>query len=242
MINSLIHIGTSGWSYKHWTGKFYPEEVKKNKWLEYYSKEFDTVEINSSFYHLPKIQTFINWKKNTGENFIFSVKASRYITHIKRLADCGDPLERLFKAAEGLGEKKGPFLFQLPPNFKKDKSVLKIFLEILPQNHKFAFEFRNESWFTEEIYKLLENFGCAVVISSAPGFPYVEKLTADLCYIRMHGSGILYNSCYSKDELKKISALIKKNLNKNIESYVYFNNDAEAFAVDNARMLIKMVS
>lgn len=242
MINSLIHIGTSGWSYNHWSGKFYPEDVKKNRWLEYYSKEFDTVEINSSFYHLPEIQTFINWRNNTGEKFIFSIKASRYITHIKRLVNCNEPLERLFKAAEGLEEKRGPFLFQLPPGLKKDKSVLKNFLETLPQNYKYAFEFRNESWFTEEIYKLLEDFGCAIVISSAPCFTYVEKITADFCYIRMHGSASLYSSCYSEDELKKISILIKNNLKGGIENYVYFNNDTEAFAVDNARMLIKMVS
>jgi uncharacterized protein YecE (DUF72 family) len=242
MVNSLIHIGTSGWSYNHWSGKFYPEDIKKNQWLEYYSKEFDTVEINSSFYHLPEIQTFINWKNNTGEKFIFSVKASRYITHIKRLAECSEPLERLFKSAEGLGEKRGPFLIQLPPGLKKDKLLLKNFLKALPRNYKFAFEFRNESWFIKEIYKLLEEFKCAIVISSAPRFPYVEKITTDFCYIRMHGSGSLYSSCYSEDELGKVSVSIKNNLKNGIENYVYFNNDAEAFAIDNARMLIKMVS
>ena len=142
--------------------------------------------------HLSLIHiSFINWRNNTGEKFIFSIKASRYITHIKRLVNCNEPLERLFKAAEGLEEKRGPFLFQLPPGLKKDKSVLKNFLETLPQNYKYAFEFRNESWFTEEIYKLLEDFGCAIVISSAPCFPYVEKITADFCYIRMHGSASL---------------------------------------------------
>jgi len=242
MISSLIYIGTSGWSYNHWIGRFYPEEIKKNQWLNYYSKEFDTVEINSSFYHLPKLQTFIGWKNKTGENFIFSVKASRYITHIKRLTDCTEALERLFKAAEGLGEKLGPFLFQLPPSLKKDKAVLKNFLKMLPENYKFAFEFRNESWFTKEIYKLLEDFRCAVVISGSPSFPYMEKITTNFCYIRMHGPGELYRSWYSKEELKKIAGLIKKNLNKKTESYVYFNNDAQAYAVENARTLIKMVS
>ncbi len=242
MINSLIHIGTSGWSYNHWSGKFYPEEMKKDQWLSYYSKEFDTVEINSSFYHLPKFQTFVNWNKKTGKSFVFSVKASRYITHIKRLIDCREAVSRLFKAAEGLREKSGPFLFQLPPNLKKDKAVLKNFLKILPKNYKFAFEFRNESWFTQEIYSLLEDFKCAVVISSSPRFPYAEKFTSNLCYIRMHGSQSLYSSCYSREELKTVAALIKKNLNKNIENYVYFNNDAQAYAIQNARTLIKMVS
>lgn len=242
MNDSLIHIGTSGWSYKHWAGRFYPEGIKKNKWLSHYSKEFDSVEINSSFYHLPGEKTFINWKKNTVKNFIFSVKACRYITHIKRLADCQEPLERLFNASKGLGEKLGIFLFQLPPNLKKDKSKLKNFLELLPENYRYAFEFRNKSWFTEEIYALLENSGCAVVISSSPEFPYAEKITTDICYIRMHGHDALYNSCYPEKELEKVAILIKKNLNKNIENYVYFNNDVKAYAIYNARVLIKMVS
>ncbi len=242
MVNPLIHIGTSGWSYNHWIGRFYPEDIKKNKWLGYYSKEFDTVEINSSFYHLPKQKTYNNWKKNTGEDFIFSVKVSRYITHIKRLKDCREPLGRLFESADGLEKKLGPFLFQLPPNLKKDREVFKKFLEILPENYKYAFEFRNESWFTEEIYKLLEKYKCAIVISSSPGFPYREEITANLCYIRMHGSGELYRSCYSGEEIKKIAAFIKKNLNKNTGIYIYFNNDAEAYAIENARTLIKMLS
>lgn len=242
MSNSLIHIGTSGWSYNHWIGNFYPEEVKKNKWLNYYSKKFDTVELNSSFYHLPAQKTFASWKKNTGEKFIFSVKASRYITHIKRLEDCREPLGRLIEAADGLGEKLGPFLFQLPPNFKKNEEIFKNFLEILPEKYKFAFEFRHESWLMDKIYKLLENYGCAVVISSSPGFPYIERVTTNMCYVRLHGSGKLYRSCYSKEQLKKISVLVKKNLNKNIKNYVYFNNDAEAYAVKNAQALIKMLS
>lgn len=242
MDDSLIHIGTSGWSYNHWAGRFYPEDLKKNKWLDYYSKEFSTVEINSSFYHLPKLQTFINWGKNTGDDFLFSVKVSRYITHIKRLVDCGDAFDRLLTAAvKGLGKKLGPFLFQLPPNLKKDRLRLKNFLKILPKNYKFAFEFRNENWFTKDIYDLLENYGFAVVISSSPRFPYMEKITADFCYIRMHGPGDLYSSCYLRDELEKIAVLIKKNLKKNIENYVYFNNDAQAYAVENARTLLKMV-
>ena len=241
MNDSLVHIGTSGWSYGHWVGRFYPAGLKSNNWLSYYSREFNTVEINSSFYHLPKLQTFINWKKNTGADFLFSVKVSRYITHIKRFIDCKEALERLFTAAKELGEKLGPFLFQLPPSLNKDKSRLEKFLRILPGKYKFAFEFRNESWFTRDIYNLLKSAGCAIVISSSPRFPYVEEITTDFCYIRMHGPGDLYSSCYSEDELGKIALLIKKNLKKNIENYVYFNNDAEGYAIENARTLIEIV-
>ena len=241
MGNSLVHIGTSGWSYNHWAGRFYPKDLKKNRWLDYYSREFSTVEINSSFYHLPKPQTFINWKKNTGVDFLFSVKVSRYITHIKRFIDCKEALERLFESAKELGEKLGPFLFQLPPNMKKDRLRLEEFLRILPVKYKFAFEFRNESWLTQDIFNLLKNAGCTLVISSSPGFPYSEEITADFYYIRLHGPRNLYNSSYSNDELEKIAVLIKKNLEKNIENYVYFNNDAQAYAVENARTLIEMV-
>jgi uncharacterized protein YecE (DUF72 family) len=241
MDDSLVHIGTSGWSYSHWAGRFYPADLKNNYWLNYYSKEFNTVEINSSFYHLPKPQTFINWKKNTGADFLFSVKVSRYITHIKRLIDCREALDRLLAAAKELGEKLGPFLFQLPPNLNEDRPRLENFLKILPKEYKFAFEFRNESWFTQDIYNLLKDTGYAVVISSSPRFPYREEITADFCYIRMHGPGNLYCSCYLRDELEKIALLIKKNLKKNIENYVYFNNDAQGYAVENARTLMKMV-
>lgn len=241
MDNSLIHIGTSGWSYNHWAGEFYPAGLKKNEWLDYYSKEFDTVEINSSFYHLPKERTFTNWKSKTPGRFLFSVKVSRYITHIKRLIDCREAFSRLLTAAENLGEKLGPFLLQLPPNLRKDESRLKDFLAILPKDYGFAFEFRNESWFTGDIFSLLDKSGCAVVISSSPDFPSSQTVTGGFCYIRMHGSESLYSSCYTEGELKKVALLLSKNLKKNIESYVYFNNDAEGYAVENARTLIKMV-
>lgn len=241
MDDSLIHIGTSGWSYNHWAGDFYPAGLRKSKWLAYYSGEFGTVEINSSFYHLPKPQTFINWSSSTPDNFIFSVKVSRYITHIKRLADCGEALKRLLSTAEMLGEKLGVFLFQLPPNFKKDRSRLTEILNILPEHGKFAFEFRDDTWFEKEIYELLNDSGCAVVISSSPKFPFRQVITGSLCYIRMHGSQHLYRSCYPKDELKRVAWLINRNLKKNIETYVYFNNDAESFAVENARTLKELM-
>ncbi len=241
MDDSLVHIGTSGWSYNHWVGKFYPADIRKSKWLAYYSGEFNTVEVNSSFYHLPKPQTFINWENNTPEGFVFSVKVSRYITHIKRLAGSGEALNRLLSAAEKLGEKLGPFLFQLPPNFKKDRSRLTEILNILPEGGKFAFEFRDGSWFEKEIYELLDDSGCAIVISSSPEFPCKQIITGNLCYIRMHGSKHLYRSCYSEDELKRVALLINRNLKKNIETYVYFNNDAESYAVENARTIKGLV-
>jgi uncharacterized protein YecE (DUF72 family) len=242
MNDSLIHIGTSGWSYAHWTGKFYPTGLKNKRWLNYYSGQFKTVEINSSFYHLPTPQTFTGWKESTAADFLFSVKVSRYITHVKKLKDCREAFNRLLTAAKELGEKLGPFLFQLPPNMGKNEDRLEEFLKILPEKYKYAFEFRNENWLTDDIFGLLEDAGCAFVISSSPGFPHKEEITADFCYIRMHGPSNLYSSSYSNDELKKCASLIKKNLKKNIENYVYFNNDARGYAVENARTLLAMVS
>ena len=242
MENSKIYIGTSGWSYNGWSGIFYPEDLSKTKWLSYYSEHFDTVEVNSSFYHLPKPQTFGNWAKKTPDNFLFVVKASRYITHIKRLKDCDEPFENLTKSAKELGSKLGSFLFQLPPNMKKDTGRLKDFLKILPDNYKYAFEFRDESWFCSEVYNILDNNRCAIVISSSPGFPYHEKVTGKFCYIRMHGGKQLYSSNYSDDELKKVAEIVKQYQKSGIECYVYFNNDIGGYAVKNAKTLIKLTS
>ena len=174
---SKIRIGTSGWTYAHWQGVFYPEDVPKTKWLGYYGKHFNTVELNASFYYLPKPQTFINWRKRTPADFLFSVKASRYITHIKKLRGVREPWKHFIESAKELKEKLGPILFQLPPNLKADAKILESFLKLLPtgkatprgvafrrekgvakakfRNFAFAIEPRNQTWFCEEIYKIL---------------------------------------------------------------------------------------
>ena len=235
-----LYIGTSGWCYNNWVGNFYPRDLNKNKWLKYYSKYFNTVEINSSFYHLTRKETFDNWALQTPDNFVFVVKASRYITHIKKLVDCSEPFKKLLDSALGLGNKLGLFLFQLPPNLKKNIIKLEDFFKIILKNYRYVFEFRNESWFCDEVYNLLNEFGAGIVISSSPSFPYHEIITGNLCYIRMHGSEQLYSSSYSEKELQKLSALIRKNLKKNINTYVYFNNDAFGYAIENARKLVEL--
>lgn len=235
-----LYIGTSGWCYNNWVGNFYPRDLNKNKWLKYYSKYFNTVEINSSFYHLTRKETFNNWALQTPDNFVFVVKASRYITHIKKLVDCSEPFKKLLDSALGLGNKLGLFLFQLPPNLKKNIIKLEDFFKIILKNYRYVFEFRNESWFCDEVYNLLNEFGAGIAISSSPSFPYHEIITGNLCYIRMHGSEQLYSSSYSEKELQKLSALIGKNLKKNINTYVYFNNDAFGYAIENARKLVEL--
>ncbi len=242
MRSPKIYIGTSGWSYDGWSGIFYPESLARTGWLSFYSEHFSTVEINSSFYHLPKPQTFNSWAKKTPDNFLFAVKASRYITHIKRLKDCGEPFKNLLKSAKELKGKLGPFLFQLPPNMKKNTSRFKDFLEILPDDYKYAFEFRNESWFCDEVYNMLDSKGCAIVISNSPGFPYHEKVAGSFCYIRMHGGKELYSSNYTGIELKKVAKIVKQYQKNGISSYTYFNNDIHGYAVENAKTLINLIS
>ena len=187
----MIYIGTSGWAYPHWkNGVFYPENWKDHE-LKYYQKFFNSVELNASFYHLPKKETFRNWRKLVPKDFIFSVKASRYLTHILRLSEPREPLENLLENASALKEKLGPIFFQLPPSFAAEPERLAKFAELLgfsrgkllrgalPPHLRFAFEFRHQSWFGPEIYRTLKKHNLALVFSDTPHYPYEEKITAD---------------------------------------------------------------
>ncbi len=238
----MLRIGTSGWSYAHWKGLFYPEKLSKEKWLGYYCQHFDTVELNSSFYHLPKLTTFENWYQRTPENFLFSVKASRFISHILKLNNAREPLQNLLDAASGLKEKLGPILFQLPPNFSLDLERLEKFAKILPTDQRFTFEFRHESWFCDEVCRLLRKNNLALTISDTPKYPLVFETTADFVFIRLHGHEVLYASKYSQTELKKWAEKIKGCLAGGLDVYIYFDNDAAANAVTNAQELKKMFS
>jgi len=240
-----LFIGTSGFSYSHWEdGVFYPKDLPKKEQLEYFSKRFKTVELNNSFYRLPKEKTFLNWKERTPQNFIFSVKVSRYITHIKKLKECEAPWEEFLERALNLGPKLGPFLFQLPPNWKENLDRLESFVKMIEKKgsgKNFAFEFRHQSWFSPSIYKFFrkhENLSLCFIDS--PRWPITEEITGKFVYIRMHGGRALYSSNYSKSELKQLSGRIKNYLNRGLDVYCYFNNDAEGFAVKNAEELIKL--
>lgn len=237
-----IRIGTSGWSYKHWKNVFYPKKLPQKKWLDFYSQNFDTVEVNSTFYRLPPESYFKNWSGQVPDNFIFTVKASRYITHIKRLSIEMEPLDRLLKRARFLGHKLGPVLFQLPPAMKFDYELLNNFILSLPKSMRFVFEFRHNSWFNDKIYELLAKHNVALCFASAPKFPFIEKITADFIFMRMHGSKVLYGSSYSNEELKDWAEKIFKWNNDGFDCYVYFNNDAFAYAVKNAAQLKQLLS
>jgi uncharacterized protein YecE (DUF72 family) len=232
-----IRIGTSGWHYEDWSGRFYPADLTKSKWFEYYSGHFDTVEVNNTFYHLPKEKTFENWRKQAPKNFLFTVKASRYITHIKRLNDPQEPLERFFKRAALLKEHLGPVLYQLPPSFHKDLDRLKDFLLALPKKRVAIFEFRHESWFCDDTYNLLKKFNAAFCVHDLVGIPTPRVITSDIIYIRFHGPTGKYAGNYSKSSLQNWAKWIKDNLKGKKAFYAYFNNDYNAYAIKNSKTL-----
>ncbi len=230
-----IRIGTSGWNYPHWKGLFYDEEIPKTKWLEFYTRHFSTVEANTTFYHLPKPATVENWRNRSPEGFLWTVKASRYITHMKKLRDPHDSLERFYDAIERFGEKLGPILFQLPPMLKYDEAVFDAFCRALHPGHRYALEVRHADWIRDEVLQDLRDHGIAFCIADTAGrFPYVEAVTADFVYIRLHGSQALYGSDYTEEELQAWAKKIRK---WKRDTYVYFDNDARAFAPKNAARL-----
>jgi len=237
-----LYIGTSGWSYKHWKGPFYPAEVPQKKWLEFYAETFSTVEINSSFYRLPKRETFESWRERTPAAFIFAVKASRYITHVKKLVGVDEALERFMRNAGGLGEKLGPILFQFPANLHANTERLGGFIEMLPHGFRYAFEFRHESWLNEDVYNLLRNKSSALCIADSPDWPTSFEITGPFTFIRLHGGRMLYASEYSDSELAQWAEIISGFLNRRLDVFVYFNNDAFGYAVKNALQLKRLLN
>lgn len=231
-----IFIGTSGWSYQHWKGLFYPVDIKESEELSYYQRKFQTVEINSSFYHIPKSETFLRWKKQTNKNFIFSLKASRYITHIKKLKTDNEAVEHFLVPATLLKEKMGPILFQLPPGWKLNLDRLENFLKHLPKKFRYTFEFRNPTWFDERVYELLRKYHCALCIYHVDQFLSPMIATSDFIYVRFHGPK--YNRSFLKKWAQKIESWKKMGL----DVYVYFNNDLSAYAVSNALTLIELTA
>jgi uncharacterized protein YecE (DUF72 family) len=250
MPKGKLFVGTSGWAYSHWEGIFYPEDLPGKDKLKYFSQHFKTTEINYSFYHLPRPITYQNWYKQTPEDFLFAVKASRFITHIKRLKEVNGAWKTFIGNALNLKEKLGPILFQFPPSFRATQENLKRledFLKFITKSPKpktstlkFAFEFRHKSWCNKKTYNLLKRHNVAWVIADSPSYPKIEVTTADFVYVRMHGSKALFSSNYTKKELEDLSQKIKKWL-KTGNVYVYFNNDAMGYAPKNAKMIKKLI-
>jgi len=230
-----VRIGTSGWTYPHWAGVFYDESKPKSRWLEQYAGHFDTVEANSTFYRLPGTTTVDRWAERTPEGFLWAVKASRYITHMKKLRDASEPLARFFDIVSHFRKKLGPILFMIPPVLRYREDIFVDFLKKLPPGHRYAIEPRNASWVEKDPLERMKDFGIAFCISDTAGrFPYVEEVTADFVYVRLHGSRALYASEYTEKELQEWARKIRR---WRRDAYVYFDNDAQGFAPKNALRL-----
>jgi uncharacterized protein YecE (DUF72 family) len=232
---SRVFIGTSGWTYPHWAGGvFYPAGLSQDKWLQYYTKNFNAVELNVTFYRLVQKKTFQNWYEKTPKDFYFVAKGSKFITHIRKLKQAKSSLNLFIDNVIELKEKLAGILWQFPPSFKKDLKRLESFLKLLAKTKiRQVFEFRNQSWFEKQVYPLLKNYNACLCIADSNRFPCVKEVTADFLYLRFHGSTSLYSSNYTDKELKRWANFAKKFKNKDI--FAFFNNDAEGFAVRNAK-------
>jgi len=234
-----IRIGCSGWNYDHWrNGVFYPPRFPTRLWLDYYARRFDTVEVNATFYRLPKREVVANWVETSPSGFLFAVKMSRYITHLKRLLDLDAGVRRFYERIEPLvrSPKLGPVLWQLPGNFRRDDDRLAGALAKLPPG-RHCFEFRHESWFAPEVYELLRSHGTALVIGDDPRRPFqTHELTADWTYIRFHAGSRGRRGNYSESELEEWAQRIER-WRPEHDVYAYFNNDWEGFAIRNALRL-----
>ena len=233
-----VHVGCSGWNYKDWRGLVYPKGVPANRWLEHYATLFDTVEVNSTFYRLARPDAVARWIEQTPEDFIFTLKASRYLTHVKRLTDLGQGVGRFYESVKPLvgSPKLGPILWQLPENFHRDDDRLANALEGLrPGRH--CFEFRHESWFTPEVYALLREHGVALVIGYSPQRPFqAHETTADWTFVHFHQGARGRRGNYSEAELEEWAKRIAR-WRRRVEVFAYFNNDWEGFAVRNGLWL-----
>lgn len=233
-----IRIGTSGFHYKHWIGPFYPAKTPAAKMLDFYLQHFDTVELNTSFYRLPTIEAFDAWRDATPASFVFAVKASRFITHNKKLKDPEHALDNLLPRAAHLGPKLGPILFQLPPHWRVNTARLENLLEMLPRELRYAFEFRELSWITPAVSSLLTKFNAAFCIYELAGYHSPLHITADFAYVRLHGPARgKYQGSYSKEKLQVWARQIKSWSAHLKAIYIYFDNDQYCYAAANALSL-----
>jgi uncharacterized protein YecE (DUF72 family) len=235
-----IFIGTSGWSYKHWVDNFYPKEIKAKDRFKYYCQQFDTVEINNTFYRLPPKETFIKWEKEVAADFQYVVKASRYITHMKKLHDPKESTALFLENVALLKKKLGAVLFQLPPQMKADYLLLQNFIKVLPKKCRYVFECRNADWNRDEIYELLQANNCAFCIYELNGHLSPLQVTADFVYLRLHGPGEKYKGSYADEALQKWASHCRSWLQTK-DVYVYFDNDERGYAAFNALSLKEMM-
>ncbi|MBE0599487.1 MAG: DUF72 domain-containing protein [Desulfuromonadales bacterium] len=238
-----VRIGTSGWTYPHWRGVYYPEGLAQKDWFGHYLRDFDTVEINNTFYRLPSPQTFEHWARVAPPGFVYSFKASRFITHLKKLKDPRDSLHNFLERAHLAGAALGPILFQLPPHWKLDLLRLETFLQALPPDLVRVFEFRDESWHRPEVRDLLSRYRAAFCIHDYQGLACPDWTTAATVYLRFHGSAAApYSGSYSDDQLRRQAERILAWRQEGRSLFAYFNNDLGGYAVRNALTLKQLLA
>jgi len=233
----IVFVGTSGWQYADWRGRLYPAGVPQRRWLEVYAAQFDTVEVNNAFYRLPERAVFESWRDRTPPGFVVAVKASRYLTHIKRLRDPAEPVARLMSVATGLGDKLGPVLLQLPPTLKSDPDLLDACLACFPAGVRVAVEPRHDSWWTDDVRRVLENRAAALVWADRRSRPVTPLWqTTGWGYLRLHEGAARPWPSYGDTALRSWAA----RLSGFDEAYAYFNNDQRGAAPRDARRLLGM--
>lgn len=236
-----IFIGTSGWHYPHWVGPFYPKTLPSSDFLSYFTHHFHTVEINNTFYHLPSQETLEAWRDGTPKDFLFACKGSRFITHMKKLKDPEHNTQRFVEPIQVLGSKLGPILFQLPPRWKVNLERLESFLKVLPRRHRFAFEFRDESWLQQETYDLLRSFHAGLCLYHLAGRCSPIEVTGNFVYIRLHGPGDSYQGQYGAKGVRPWAHRCVEWSQDGKDVFCYFDNDEAGYAVKDALVLRKLV-
>lgn len=232
-----LRIGCSGWEYMHWRGTFYPEEVPQARWLEYYAASFDTVEVNNSFYRLPEASTFEAWRNRVPRRFLFAVKASRFLTHMKKLKEPAEPLARLIERTAALGTRLGPILYQLPPRWAINLERLDTFLAALPGRLRHVVEFRDPSWYDERVYHALAARRVALCLHDMAGSASPRLAVGPFLYLRFHGTGPRYGGGYPDWMLREWAGWLAPHIARGARVYAYFNNDVGGHAPRDAARL-----
>ena len=230
-------VGCSGWQYKHWRSDFYAPSLPVSRWFEHYASVFDTVEINNSFYRLPEAATFAAWAARAPRGFLFAVKASRFLTHMKKLKDPEDPLERFFSRARALSRHLGPVLYQLPPGWKYDRSRLEHFLHALPADARHVVEFRDPTWYGDESLGLLQEHGVALCLHDMPMSATGRLRVGPFVYVRFHGASGRYDGSYPRERLEEWADWLGEQAAAGVDVYAYFNNDVGGHAPRDALTL-----
>jgi uncharacterized protein YecE (DUF72 family) len=241
MSRGRARVGCSGWEYKHWRGDFYPAELPRTRWFEHYAARFDTVEINNSFYRLPERATFAAWSRRAPVRFVFAVKASRFLTHMKKLKDPEEPLDRLFSRMRALGRHLGPVLYQLPPGFKVNVDRFRHFIDALPRDARHVVEFRDPSWYDREICRMLHQRGVALCLHDMPGSATGRERVGSFVYMRFHGADAKYGGGYSEERLRSWAEWLNAQRDDGCDVYAYFNNDIGGHAPRDAQMLRRVL-